>query len=226
MIKINLLPAKASRKLEVVKQELALAAVVLGIIVLLCAVVWVLQNSAASDLRAEKSQLQHEIDSLKAVVARVDEIDKIKQELTQKLTVIDSLKRQKSGPVHVLDELSMATPEKVSLEGLRQEGDKLSLDGVAVSNEVISQFLSNLERSEWFDDVYLVGIQQKDVEGYKLKDFEVTARITPPKTPEEIEAEKAAKAKAEADAAAAEAKKAKSKVKAKAKAEGDAGGEE
>lgn len=218
MIKINLLPAKASRKLEAVKQEIALAGIGIGIVLVLCAVVWVITGSQLSELRAKRSQMQHEIDSLKAVVARVDEIDKIKQELAQKLTVIESLKRQKAGPVHVLDELSIATPEKVSLDGLRQESDKLELEGVAVSNEVISQFLSNLERSEWFDDVYLVGIQQKDIEGYKLKQFEVTARISPPKTAEEIEAEKAAKAKAEADAAAAEAKKAGKKAK-KAKAE-------
>lgn len=220
MIKINLLPAKASRRLEAVKQEIALAGIGLGAIVVLCALVWVWHGAQISDLRAQKGALQLEIDSLKAVVARVDEIDKIKQELSQKLTVIETLKRQKTGPVHVLDELSMATPEKVSLDKLSQEGDKLELEGVAVSNEVISQFLSNLERSDWFDDVYLVGIEQKDIEGYKLKQFEVTARITPPKTPEEIEAEKVAKAKAEAEAAAAEAKaKAKKAAKAKAKTE-------
>jgi len=55
------------------------------------------------------------------------------------------------------------------------------MTGIAVSNEVISQFLSNLERSDWFKDVYLVGIDQIEEDGYKLKEFQVTAKAVVPK---------------------------------------------
>lgn len=213
MIRINLLPVKASRRVEAVKEEAILSGVVIGVLVLLCAGAYFWIGSQVSSTKAENKRLENEITQLKQVVARVDEIDKIKEDLTQKLQVIEQLKKGKTGPVHMLDELSNATPEKVSITKLSEEGGKLELEGLAVSNEVISQFLSNLERSEWFDLVYLVGIDQVEQEGYKLKKFQVTADVVVPKTPEEIEAERIAAEKA----AQEEAAKAKAKTKAKVK---------
>ena len=54
------------------------------------------------------------------------------------------------------------------------------MGGLAVSNEIIAQFLSNLERSPWFTNVELDGIDQVDEDGYKLKRFVVTARVVVP----------------------------------------------
>ena len=90
------------------------------------------------------------------------------------------MKLNKHGPVHLLDELSNATPEKLTLTGLQEQKRNLSITGMAVSNEVISQFLSNMEQSDWFDDVYLIEIDQDEQNGYKLKTFSITARLIVP----------------------------------------------
>jgi type IV pilus assembly protein PilN len=180
MIKINLLPVKASRRQDAVKRELVFAG--LGLVGLLgvCTVLFVIVGAQASELSAENAQLNKDIENLKAIVARVDEVDRLKQDLRTKLDVIAELKASKSGPVHMLDELSSATPEKLQLHLVSEKSRKLDIEGLAVSNEVISQFLSNLERSDWFRDVYLVGIDQVEQDGYKLKSFNVTARAVIP----------------------------------------------
>jgi type IV pilus assembly protein PilN len=80
----------------------------------------------------------------------------------------------------MLDELSLATPEKLQLDSLKERNQLIELGGLAVSNEIIAQFLSNLERSPWFTNVELDGIDQVDEDGYKLKRFVVTARVVVP----------------------------------------------
>lgn len=182
MITINLLPVKASRRQDQVKREIVLSGLGLGALVLVCTGVYVVVSAEVNELKAQNAELQKDIDNLKTIVARVDEIDELKKDLEKKLDVIAGLKAKKQGPVRMLDELSDATPEKLSLTSLRENNRRVDINGVAVSHEVISQFLSNLERSDWFEDVYLVGIDQIEAEGYKLKEFQITARAIVPKT--------------------------------------------
>ncbi len=182
MITINLLPVKASRRQDQVKREIVLSGLGLGALVLVCTGVYVVVSAEVNELMAQNAELQKDIDNLKTIVARVDEIDELKKDLEKKLDVIAGLKAKKQGPVRMLDELSDATPEKLSLTSLRENNRRVDINGVAVSHDVISQFLSNLERSDWFEDVYLVGIDQIETEGYKLKEFQITARAIVPKS--------------------------------------------
>ncbi|MBK7755391.1 MAG: PilN domain-containing protein [Deltaproteobacteria bacterium] len=223
MIKINLLPVRISKKVEALKQELIYAAVAVAAVILLCLVAGIYQAATVSDAKARLAALEKEITALKADADRVDEIAKIREDLSAKLAVIGDLKKSQSGPVHLLDELAEAAPEAVSLTQLSEVRGKLELKGIAQSNEVVSQFLTNMERSDWLDQVYLVGIDSVEKDGKKYKTFEITAQVSPPKTAAEIVAEEK---KAKAEAAKAE-KDAKAKAKAPAApAPAAAGGDE
>jgi len=180
MIRINLLPVRTSRRLEAVKQELILGGIGIGLLVILCGVVFMFQSAQANELRRGNARLQEDLDNLRLIVARVDEVEKINDELRRKLSVIGNLQASKTGPVHMLDELSAATPEKLYVTILNEESGRLRLAGNAASNEVISQFLINLEKTNWFEDVYLISIDQVQVNEYDLKNFEVSARVVVP----------------------------------------------
>ncbi|MFH1467271.1 MAG: PilN domain-containing protein [Pseudomonadota bacterium] len=180
MIRINLLPVRTSRRLEAVKQELILGGIGVGLLVVLCAVAFMFQSAKANELRRENSRLQTDLDNLRLIVARVDEVEKINDELRRKLSVIGNLQASKTGPVHILDELSAATPEKLYITELSETSSRIDLAGNAASNEVISQFLINLEKTSWFDDVYLISIDQAKVNDYALKSFKISARIVVP----------------------------------------------
>ena len=180
MIRINLLPVRTSRRLEAVKQELILGALGIGVLLIVCGVVFMFQSANANELRRANAGLQSDLDNLRLIVARVDEVEQINDELRRKLSVIGNLQASKTGPVHMLDELSAATPEKLYVTQLEEEEGRLRLSGNAASNEVISQFLINLEKTNWFDDVYLISIDQVDVNEYELKNFQVSARVVVP----------------------------------------------
>lgn len=183
MIRINLLPVRQNRKLDAARKDLFLA--VLGGVVVLGAVAagWTLLSVQLSTARSEVAALQAEVDKLKADVAKVEEAEKFKAELAKKLAVIGELRARKNGPVHLLEDLANATPDRLRLTGFKQLDKDLTITGVAVSNEVISQFLRSLDASPWFDAVYLQNIEATPPDpdyGAELKRFELTARTATP----------------------------------------------
>ncbi len=183
MIRINLLPVRQNRKLDAARKDLFLA--VLGGLVVLGTVAagWTLLSVQLSTARTEVAALQAEVDKLKADVAKVEEAEKFKAELAKKLAVIGELRARKNGPVHLLEDLANATPDRLRLTGFKQLDKDLSITGVAVSNEVISQFLRSLDASPWFDAVYLQNIEATPPDpdyGAELKRFELTARTATP----------------------------------------------
>jgi type IV pilus assembly protein PilN len=180
MIRINLLPVRTSRRLEAVRQELILGGLGIGLLVIICGVAFMFQSAQANELRRANARLQEDLENLRLIVDRVDEVEKINDELRRKLGVIGNLQASKTGPVHMLDELSAATPEKLYVTSLVEDAGRLMLGGNAASNEVISQFLINLEKTNWFEDVYLISIDQVSVNEYDLKEFEVSARVVVP----------------------------------------------
>lgn len=183
MIRINLLPVKISKRQEAVRNELVVAAGLLAIVVVILIGVQVALSASVNGIKERNASLDREIKHKQQILDEVEAMEKLREELEKKLAVIAQLERNKTGPVMMLDQLSQATPEKLQLQRLDEKQGRVSLTGVAVSHEVISQFLSNLEKSPRFTDVYLNAIDQVDVDGVKLKDFSITARLVQQKAP-------------------------------------------
>jgi Tfp pilus assembly protein PilN len=114
----------------------------------------------------------------------VDEMEKFKGELERKLAVIDELRAKKAGPVRMIDEIAVATPEKLFITKLEEDAGEVKLEGVSVSNDVISNFLRALDASPYFESVFLVDIEAMPADknmSVTLKTFKLTARlVTPP----------------------------------------------
>lgn len=197
MIRINLLPVRHSRRQEAVKNEIVVALIGLALICVAMSGMYLVVHGELSEARAQNRVLQQGIDKTRQIVAEVDEQERISQDLNTKLRVIKRLKANRVGPVHMLDELSQATPEKLQLVSVEEVNKKVSITGVAVTNEVISDFLGNLEKSDYFSEVYLNAIDQTESGGVKLKEFSISAKLVVPGLAELEAEEAAAKAKAE-----------------------------
>ena len=197
MIRINLLPVRHSRRQEAVKNEIVVALIGLALICVAMSGMYLVVHGELSEARAQNRILQQGIDKTRQIVAEVDEQERISQDLNTKLRVIKRLKANRVGPVHMLDELSQATPEKLQLVSVEETNKKDSITGVAVTNEVISDFLGNLEKSDYFNEVYLNAIDQTESGGVKLKEFSISAKLVVPGLAELEAEEAAAKAKAE-----------------------------
>lgn len=209
MIRINLLPIKKSRRQEALRNELILAGLGAAVLIGILGVLVLLISAEVNEARAENKRIQAKIEEMKATVAQVEEVEKLKTDLQQKLTVIKQLKANKSGPVRMLDEIAMALPDKLQLTNLDEDAGLIKLKGQSVSNEVISQFLSNLEQSVYFREIYLNSIDQTTTkDGVKLKNFAITLRLVVPGVTTETEASATETKDAKADTKAGKAGKA------------------
>jgi len=179
MIKINLLPVRATRKKEATQRHLILFGIGLVLVLLVCVAMYATKMKDVSKLQRQNQDIVDEIDNLKLIIPEVEELEKTKAALEKKKEIIAKLRSSKMGPVHMLDEIAIRIPEKLWLSSLSQEGSRVSLTGNAINNEVIATFMSNLEQSPYFSDVFLVTIKVS-MAGEKLKEFEITASTRVP----------------------------------------------
>jgi type IV pilus assembly protein PilN len=93
---------------------------------------------------------EREMQQLRSVLAQVQKFEASKAQLQQRVTLIEQLRRGQSGPVHILDEISKALPERLWLTDMTQKGDDIVLAGMTTSLTGLSDFVANLEGSTWF----------------------------------------------------------------------------
>jgi type IV pilus assembly protein PilN len=84
------------------------------------------------------------------VLSSVQKFEARKAQLQQRVTLIEQLRRGQQGPVHILDEVSKALPDRLWLVSMSQKGAEFSLAGQTTSLTGLSDFVANLESSKWF----------------------------------------------------------------------------
>lgn len=161
MVKVNLLPIRSElRKKALVEHVLLLALCIFLVII----GEWFVQTAINQQKEALENEMASTKVEIKKLTAEAGEIEKFKtqkQELERKLKVIEDLNAKKTGPVQILDELSLIIPEKMWLNSVDNKGDNLVLGGYAVDNTTIAAFLKRLQASSHFDNVALVMSQQE-----------------------------------------------------------------
>ncbi|HHO76871.1 MAG TPA: hypothetical protein ENN05_10650 [Deltaproteobacteria bacterium] len=176
MVKINLLPIKSELRRKALIEHLTLLVLCVTLVFILS---WFVQASVTiqrEQLQQEVAQTKLEIKKLTAEAGEIEKFKKQKQELERKLDIINDLNTKKGGPVEVLDQLSIIIPEKAWITSLKNTGNSLSLDGVAVDNPTIATFMKKLQASPYFDNIDLV-LTQRQGEYHR---FTITCKIKLP----------------------------------------------
>jgi type IV pilus assembly protein PilN len=130
------------------------------------------------DTLTKISETKKEIAYYKSLTTEVMKAREAQKSLQDKLNVINTLRKEKSGAAKVLDELSIDKPEKLHLESLKKDGSKLGIEGVALDDETIANFMTNLRKSKLFKGVDLVVSEQVEHQSkVKLKKFILSCEI-------------------------------------------------
>ena len=193
MIEINLLPHREARRVADLRETVAL--LVLGLIVV-GGGIWYTDKALDDEMaRAEASvrQLKANIEQYRPQELQVAAFKKKKQRLQVKLDVIKGLDLARSGPLRLMDELSVRTPERLWLTSLSTKGKKVTVQGESLDTGVVADFLRGLNESRYFDNVDLESTSRGNaVAGVKVVKFTVTAEMTNPVPEEETTQEEAA----------------------------------
>ena len=176
MIRINLLPVKAAQKKEKLKGQLFVLVLVLVVVAALCGSVYMYQLNRLQAAQAEIDQKRFEISKLMKTIGEVNQFKKRQQELRAKLDVMDQLEEARSGPVHLLDELYKAMPEKLWLTSFTESGGSAKIEGIGLNEETVARFMRNLDDSAYFSNVALQVTPQSVQEGNKFQKSSLVAK--------------------------------------------------
>jgi type IV pilus assembly protein PilN len=177
MIRINLLPLRASKKKETIRQQVSILVLsVIGLLVVgLSLYGLLLSKISAAKVQIESSE--NEIKSLKAKIGAIDNIKKLQADVKKKLDVLNQLRKAKNGPASRLAALSDAVPEKLWLTRYVENAGSVSVSGYAFSEDLIAQFMRNLQASGAFANVELQVSEQADLSGVQVKRFDIVFQI-------------------------------------------------
>ncbi len=143
---------------------------------------WSLQKDAAR-LAEDIAAAQQETVRLRAIIVQVQDFERRKAQLQERVTLIEQLRKGQSGPVHMLDELSRSLPDMLWLTEMEQKGAELTIDGRCSALTSLSDFVTNLEQSGWFKrPVEIVDSQVERASGVDvdLIRFTIKAQFAPP----------------------------------------------
>jgi type IV pilus assembly protein PilN len=128
-------------------------------------------------LNSEASGLKKEIETLNVQLKEVGDLRQKVTALEQKIKVIDELTKKKVGPVKIMESLSLATPTRLWLTEFKESGGNLTINGLAIDNQTVADFLKSLSTFAYFSNVDLVETTQIDQEGIPLKKFSIKSQL-------------------------------------------------
>jgi type IV pilus assembly protein PilN len=177
MIKINLLLTRKEKKKIGVRKEFIV--LILSMVLLFACFVSIQWKTGKEkeEILSEISRTKKEISYYKTLITEINKAKDSQKIFQDKLNVINSLKKGKSSPARILDEISVGKPEKIQLESLKKEGSKLGIEGIALDDETVANFMTNLRKSKVFKNVELVVSEQTEQSKIKLKKFVLSCEI-------------------------------------------------
>lgn len=196
MIKINLLPIRESQKKEKLREQVIVIVACVILVVIGCAAAYTTILAKISQKNTAISEQVKIIDQLTKQIGEVEKVKKLQGELQSKLDILGTLKANKTGPAHMLDELSVATPERLWIDAFDNVAGVVNLSGMGVNEEVVANFLQQLESSPYYMNVELQSLEQATIEGNKLHKFKVVAREESPPV-KKVDNDKAAETKSD-----------------------------
>lgn len=185
MAHINLLPWRAERRKQREREffmQLGAAFVAALLVVLL----WVFWMGMRIDNQNERNTyLQGEIKQLDERIAKIKDLEKVRQRLLARKQIIEQLQANRSQMVHLFDSLVRTIPDGVVLTSVKQEGDKLTLTGRSQSNARVSTYMRMLENAGWMTKPELSIIEARDGEPGLPYTFTLTVMLANPNAPKD-----------------------------------------
>lgn len=221
MIRINLIPFRAARKKENVRQQVTVFLLLLVLVGMGLAWYNANLNKKIVALNSQIDYTQKEIVRFNKIAKEVDELRNKLAVLKRKLEVIESLERNRGAAFNLLDSLNdLLIPRRMwftRLEAIQQEirqreqpgparrsGKRgaqaeepeeeatvvpapnidIKVEGVALDNKTVADFMTRLESSDLYIDVRLILLQQEMLQPatgdpIQLKKFEIACKKPP-----------------------------------------------
>ncbi len=187
MARINLLPWREWERERRKKEFFGNLAGALVAAVAIVLLVGVYLNGRIESQQARNEFLEARIAELDHKIAEIEDLQKTRDELLARMRVIQELQGNRPVIVRVFDELVRTLAKGVHFRSLKKQGNVLTVEGEAESNNRISSLMRNLDNSDWFANPNLKTIKEdpKSVDyGPQASTFNLTFVQTNPNEPD------------------------------------------
>lgn len=183
MARINLLPWRDELR-EQRKQQFV--ATLIGVCLVGAAVVFLADqtfNRLIDQQQARNNFIRQENAALDARIKEISELRTKRQELIDRMKVIQDLQGNRPIVSRVFDQLVRTIPDGVYFSSIKMTGKNIAIDGTAESNNLISNLMRNQDASDWLAAPSLAevkNIEATEAGGQELSNFKLTVQQTKP----------------------------------------------
>jgi type IV pilus assembly protein PilN len=131
---------------------------VLGL--LLAAGYWFYQKRTRDQRLETVTQREAEAKKLEDIIAEVEDFQRRKDSLQNRIDLINELKANQKGPVRIMDQISKDLPDLVWLDTMTIQGGQVTLAGRGLNPNAIALFIENVKKDPYFEEPTVSGITE------------------------------------------------------------------
>ena len=185
MIRINLLPFRAARKKENIRRQVSIF--MLSLVFLL--IIFFYYNFSLSNkvdsLNANIKHTKTELAKYTKINTEIAQIKKKLDNLKKKMAVMKTLEANRFEPTRLLDIMTqVVVPKRMWFTHLESKGAKVKINGIALDNKTVADFMVRLEDCGLFKEVDLNTLKRKKAQAADLKSFTISCIKKPLIDPE------------------------------------------
>ena len=156
MIRINLLPFRATRKKENIRRQVSIFLLSLAFMLIILFYFNFSLSSKIGNLSTKIKDTQSDLDKYDKINKEIAQIKKKLDNLKKKMAVMDTLEANRFAPIRLMDTMTQVIVTKRMWFTKLQSKDKhVNITGVALDNTTVADFMVRLENSGLFKEVDL-----------------------------------------------------------------------
>ena len=156
MIRINLLPFRATRKKENIRRQVSIFLLSLAFMLIILFYFNFSLSSKIGNLSTKIKDAQSDLSKYDKINKEIAEIKKKLDNLKKKIAVMDSLEANRFAPIRLMDTMTQTiVTKRMWFTSLQSKDKQVNITGVALDNTTVADFMVRLENSGLFKEVDL-----------------------------------------------------------------------
>ena len=185
MIRINLLPFRAARKKENIRRQVSIFMLSLAFLLIIFFYYNFSLSNKVDSLNANIKNTKTELAKYTKINNEIAQIKKKLNNLTKKMAVMKTLEANRFEPTRLLDIMTqVVVPKRMWFTHLESKGAKVKINGIALDNKTVADFMVRLEDCGLFKDVDLKTLKRTKAQATDLKSFAISCTKKPLIDPE------------------------------------------
>ena len=156
MIRINLLPFRATRKKENIRRQVSIFLLSLAFMLIILFYFNFSLSSKIGNLSTKIKDAKSDLGKYDKINKEIAEIKKKLDNLKKKIAVMDSLEANRFAPIRLMDTMTQTiVTKRMWFTSLQSKDKQVNITGVALDNTTVADFMVRLENSGLFKEVDL-----------------------------------------------------------------------